>query len=90
MQTPDAVIDDGLINVTVIERLSKLTFLKKVPSLFKGTIYQIKEVHHTIGKHIDIEATPYSFMEVDGETVGRTPVTVDIIPDAIKVVSCMK
>lgn len=90
MQTPDAIPDDGLINLTVIERINKFSFLKKVPSLFKGTIYQIKEVHHTTGRHIDIEAVPYSYMEVDGETVGRTPVTVDIIPDAIKVVSCMK
>ena len=90
MQTPDAIIDDGLINVTVIGKVNKLTFLKKVPSLFKGTIYQLKEAHHTMGKHIEIESTPYSFMEVDGETVGRTPISVDVIPNAVKIVSCLK
>ena len=91
MQTPDAIPDDGLINLTVIKKFSKLKFLEKVPSLFKGTIYQYKdEVLHTMGKTLEIEASPYSFVEVDGETVGRTPVKVEVIPSAVKVVSCMK
>jgi len=90
MQTPDAIPDDGLINITVIKRLSKVTFLKKVPALFKGTIYQYEDlVLHTAGKKIEIEALPYSFIEIDGEMGGRTPVVVEVIPSAIRVVSCM-
>ena len=91
MQTPDAIIDDGLINLTVVKKFSKLKFLEKIPSLFKGTIYQYKDqVVHTMGKTLEIEAAPYSFIEVDGETVGRTPVKVEVIHSAVKVVSCMR
>jgi len=86
-QTPDAVPDDGLINVTVIGKLSKWKFLSKVPSLFKGDIYRHKEVRHTTGRRVEISAAPYSYMEVDGEPVGITPVRIEVIPAGVQVVS---
>lgn len=88
MQTPGAVFDDGLIDITVVKDVGKFKFLLNVPRLFKGTIYEIKnKVIFTRGRHIEIKASPYSYMEVDGEPVGITPVSVDVIPGAVKVVS---
>jgi YegS/Rv2252/BmrU family lipid kinase len=87
MQTPDAVPDDGLIDLTVVGKISKWSFLAKVPSLFKGNIFKYKEVVHTRGRRIGIWATPYSFMEVDGEPIGITPVQIDVIPAGVQVVS---
>lgn len=87
-QTPEAVFDDGLIDLTVVKKLSKLIFLSKVKRLYDGTLYEEKKhVSHTRGKLIEISANPYSYMEVDGEPVGMTPVSVEIIPNAVKVVS---
>ncbi|MBQ2599196.1 MAG: diacylglycerol kinase family lipid kinase, partial [Bacteroidales bacterium] len=86
-QTPDAIPDDGLINVTVVGKLSKWKFLSKVPSLFKGDIYRHKEVRHTTGRRVEISAAPYSYMEVDGEPVGITPVRIEVIPAGVQVVS---
>ncbi len=87
MQTPDAVPDDGLIDVTVVGKLSKWKFLLKVPSLFKGDIFKHKEVTHTRGRQVEISAAPYSYMEVDGEPVGITPVRIEVIPAGVQVVS---
>ena len=89
MQTPEAIPDDGLIDVTVVGKVSKLQFLHKVPSLFRGDIFKNKEVVHTRGRQVDISAAPYSYMEVDGEPVGITPVHVAVIPAGVKVVSNM-
>ncbi|MBR3450295.1 MAG: diacylglycerol kinase family lipid kinase [Bacteroidales bacterium] len=86
-QTPDAVPDDGLIDLTVVGKLSKWKFLAKVPSLFKGDIFRHKEVMHTRGRVIDVSAAPYSYMEVDGEPVGITPVRIEVIPAGVQVVS---
>ncbi|MBR0224282.1 MAG: diacylglycerol kinase family lipid kinase [Bacteroidales bacterium] len=86
-QTPDAIPDDGLINVTVVGKLSKWKFLSKVPSLFKGDIYRHKEVRHTLGRQVEISAAPFSYIEVDGEPAGVTPVRIDVIPAGIQVVS---
>ena len=87
MQTPDAVPDDGLIDITVVGRLSKLGFIAKVPSLFSGKIFRYKEVLHTRGREFSISASPFSYMEVDGEAAGITPVHIGIIPHGIRVVS---
>lgn len=87
MQTPDAVPDDGLVDVTVVGKLSKWKFLSKVPSLFKGNIFKHKEVMHTRGRQVEISAAPYSYMEVDGEPVGITPVRIEVIPAGVQVVS---
>ena len=87
MQTPEAIPDDGLIDLTVVRKLSKLKFLAKVPTLLNGTIFRNKEVIHTRGRRIDISAAPYSYMEVDGEAVGITPVHISVIPNGIQVIS---
>jgi YegS/Rv2252/BmrU family lipid kinase len=87
MQTPEAIPDDGLIDLTVVRKLSKLKFTLKLPTLLNGTIFKNKEVLHTRGRRIDISAAPYSYMEVDGEAVGITPVHISVIPDGIKVIS---
>jgi len=86
-QTPDAVPDDGLIDLTVVGKISKWSFLSKLPSLFKGDLFKYKEVSHTRGRVVDISAAPYSYMEVDGEPVGMTPVRVEVIPSGVQVVS---
>ena len=87
MQTPEAIPDDGLIDLTVVRKLSKLKFAPKLPTLLNGTIFRNKEVLHTRGSRIDISAAPYSYMEVDGEAVGITPVHISVIPNGIKVIS---
>lgn len=87
MQTPQAQFDDGLVDITVIGRLSKAGLIFKLPRLYNGTVLEIKNAYHARGKKIEIFANPYSYMEVDGELVGVTPVTVEIIPNAVKVVS---
>ena len=87
MQTPDAVPDDGLIDLTVTGNVSKRSFLTKLPSLFRGTIFKHKEVLHTRGRIIDVAASPDSYVEVDGEAVGFTPAHIEVVPAGIRVVS---
>jgi lipid kinase, YegS/Rv2252/BmrU family len=87
MQTPGAVFDDGLIDVTVVPGISKLKFARNLPRLYKGTVYEAKEISHTRAKTLEISAEPASFVEVDGESVGTSPITVSVIPAAIKVIT---
>jgi YegS/Rv2252/BmrU family lipid kinase len=88
METPKAVIDDGLLDLTVVKKLWKGKFLFATKRLFNGTVLDMKEVLHTRAKNtIEIEATPASFMEVDGEPVGCSPAKCTLIPAAVKVVT---
>lgn len=88
METPKAVIDDGLLDLTVVKKLWKGKFLFATKRLFDGTVLDMKEVLHTRARNtIEIEATPASFMEVDGEPVGCSPAKCTLIPAAVKVVT---
>jgi len=87
MQTPDAMPDDGLIDITVVGKINKAAFIKGVKTLYNGEVYTMKEVRHTRGRKISVECTPACYMEVDGEYVGDTPITVEVVPAAIKVLT---
>jgi len=41
--------------------------------------------YHWQGRHISITADPPQPVHIDGEVVGSTPVSVDILPKAIRV-----
>lgn len=85
-QTPDADPTDGLIDVTVIGKISKMQFVTSIKHLFDGTITSLEQVSTAKGRKIQVYASPASFMEVDGELVGYSPVTARIVPAAVKVI----
>ena len=87
IQTPNALFDDGLIDLTVIKNIPKSKILRKIPTLFTGKIYDVKEVIHTKARVIEVSAEPESFVEVDGEAVGLSPIRVEVIPAAIRVIT---
>lgn len=86
MQVPDAVADDGLVNVMVAAKVSKIKFLLLFKCLFKGIIYKVKEVSHIMAKRVTVITRRPDRVEIDGEVVGTTPMTLEVIPQALRVV----
>ncbi|HIZ84982.1 MAG TPA: diacylglycerol kinase family lipid kinase [Candidatus Coprenecus stercoravium] len=86
MQVPDAVADDGLINLMVARKVSKLKFIAMFPRLFKGTIYKVKEVSHKVVRKVCVITRKPDRVEIDGEVVGTTPLTLEVVPSALRVV----
>lgn len=86
MQVPDAVADDGLVNVMVAAKVSKIKFLLLFKDLFKGIIYKVKEVSHIMAKRVTVITRRPDRVEIDGEVVGTTPMTLEVIPQALRVV----
>lgn len=86
MQVPDAVADDGLVNVMVAAKVSKIKFLLLFKGLFKGIIYKVKEVSHIMAKRVTVITRRPDRVEIDGEVVGTTPMTLEVIPQALRVV----
>ncbi len=92
LQVPYAVMDDGLLDVTVIPTLPLWTIIKAVPSLFTGRLLE-KHPFLTSARckslqieHIDGNAQR---VEVDGEVIGNCPVSVRLLPDQLNVI-CKK
>lgn len=86
-QTPDAIPDDGLLDYTVIPRITFSDALRYGPGLFDGTF--TKSPLLTVGRCRSVEVRPLSEekvpVEVDGEILGRLPVRIDVLPQKINV-----
>lgn len=86
MQVPDAVADDGLLNLMVARKVSKIKFILLFRQLFKGTIYSFREVTHCAASRVSIITRRPDRVEIDGEVVGTTPVTLEVVPRALRVI----
>ena len=85
-QLPRAVANDGLLDLTIIRPVHWWHVIFRANRLFNGRIYSIGHVQHAQGKNIKIVSAPHIPLETDGELQGETPVTISIVPQAIKVV----
>ena len=86
IQTPNALHDDGLFDVTVIGKMGKLEVIRNLNLLYNGKILTHPKVNGFTGKEIRIESTELIHLEADGETLGHSPVTFKILPRSINVV----
>ena len=89
-QTSDAVMDDGLLDMTIIPELGALTIATKAPQLFTGTFSRIKQLVSKRGTKIEVfpdNGRPY--VEVDGEVIGIAPVCMEIMGQQINVLTIM-
>jgi len=86
MQAPLALPDDGLLDLTVIRKLSKFAVLRNVPKLFDGSFTRLPMVFTDQGDNISIEAEGL-LIEADGESVGQTPCSIGILPRALHVIT---
>ncbi|MEV8377918.1 YegS/Rv2252/BmrU family lipid kinase [Kribbella sp. NPDC056861] len=79
-----AEIDDGLLDITVIKPVSRLTLLQMFPKLAKGSHVGHPAVHTLRGRSVRLESagvTAYA----DGEILGPLPVEIGIAPGALTV-----
>ena len=66
LQTPDAVPDDGLVDVCIIKHIPCGKRLFKVKKLFDGTLPSDPYVIMKRCRSVRVEAEPESLVEIDG------------------------
>jgi YegS/Rv2252/BmrU family lipid kinase len=82
---PMASVEDGLLSVLVVERLSKPRLVANLPSLYRGTHVSHPAVSVRVGKRV--VATPVrgeALLDIDGEPLGALPATIEIVPSALE------
>jgi YegS/Rv2252/BmrU family lipid kinase len=77
---PRAVMNDGLLEVTTIDRLTAYELVRDLPILYSDNIYQHAKVRHFRARHIRAESDEVTRIEVDGEALGRLPLEVSVLP----------
>lgn len=85
-QMPNALVNDGLMDLTIIRKMSKFRVLRNFKLLYSGNIYTNPKVIFTQAKEIEISTVPETRIEIDGEAVGFSPFTFELVPHSIRVV----
>ena len=85
-QTPNALHDDGLFDITIIKRMRKGEIIRSLRKLYDGTILDHPKIEGHTGMNILINSQPQIHLEADGESLGYSPIEFNIIPKAVKVI----
>lgn len=86
-QAPNAVPDDGLFDITLITRVTRMTVLRNVAKLYDGSFVKLSQVKQFRGQTVKIESNPALYLETDGESLGHSPMTFEIMPRCVTVIT---
>ena len=81
---PNAIIDDGLLELFIVHSISRPEFIKVFPKVFTGEHISHPAVEIIQAKQVKISSgnmPAYS----DGEAVGHSPVSAQIMPGSLRV-----
>jgi diacylglycerol kinase (ATP) len=84
---PEAVSDDGALNVVLVEDLRAMGVMKLLPKLlFRGELHTSRARRFAAARVTLSSATPCPF-HGDGDVFGPAPVEIEVLPRAIRVLS---
>jgi len=82
--THGASLDDGLLDVVIIKTMSKPDLLRTYPKLFRGSHTRHRQYERHLVRTVTV-AAPGIVGYADGERIGALPLTVEVVPRALKV-----
>ncbi|MBV9368112.1 MAG: diacylglycerol kinase family lipid kinase [Solirubrobacterales bacterium] len=83
---PSASLTDGLLDVVIIEDMPKLRFLRLAPTVFVGRHVRHRGVTVLRSREVRIESAQPFTLYADGEAIAELPVTVRLLPAAVRVI----
>jgi YegS/Rv2252/BmrU family lipid kinase len=84
---PRASLDDGLLDVVVVEQASGWRRIARLPKLRSGTFVDMPEVEYRQAARVEFSAETPILVETDGDAVGTTPATFEAVPGQLSVVA---
>jgi YegS/Rv2252/BmrU family lipid kinase len=87
LMAPEASIEDGFLDVTMLGRMSRRRLLSCFPLIFTGAHVTLPEVRTFKARSIRISTDAPKVLTPDGELVGATPVHIECLPRDVEVFS---
>ncbi len=84
---PNARMDDGLLDVTVIGDLGLFEMSSRISMFYDGTILEHPKVQSHRAQHVHAESQETTLIEIDGEPVGKLPIEIQILPKTMRVLA---
>ncbi|MCM3569647.1 diacylglycerol kinase family protein [Neobacillus mesonae] len=87
---PDAVLNDGLLDIIVVHGLSRWKLLLLFINVFWGKHVNFPEVKTFQGRMISIQSIENLFVHGDGEHIDRAPLKINIQVKAVQVLDYLR
>jgi len=85
--TPEAILDDGLLELCTVEEMGRLKYLMSIPKVFKGTHESIKGINFYRAKEVVIQSSEPVLAQVSGEVIeGQKKFTITLLPKSLKLI----
>jgi diacylglycerol kinase (ATP) len=84
MGLPQADLGDGLLDLTIINPVSRATLLRLLPRMFDGSYVKDPAVELLRAREVVVDGDGLLAM-ADGEDIGRVPITCRAVPSALTV-----
>ena len=85
--TPEAILDDGLLEICTVEEMGRLKYLMSIPKVFKGTHESIKGINFYRAKEVVIQSSEPILAQVSGEVIeGQKEFTITLLPKRLKLI----
>jgi len=81
---PSSVMDDGLFHVMLLRKVSKPTFLRVFPTVFRGTHLKHPQVSERPARSVALTGEG-QVAYADGERMGLLPISASVLPSAVSV-----
>lgn len=82
--SPQIRMDDGLLDLVAIPHLDVPTLLSLAATLVAPGTIQPRLQHWQV-RRVTIDSDPAQLVLIDGEELGHTPVTVEVVPQALSI-----
>ena len=87
--TPDAKLDDGILNYVTIKKISRLMMLRLVPEVMKGTHVHFKQVRTGTCRSMTVTSKQPLYVHCDGEIYAGfgtqvRKLSIQILPSSIR------
>ena len=83
---PNAIIDDGLIDLIIVKKASSLTLFSVFPKLFDGSHVDHDACEYVHCKSFSIDPVDKGRLNIDGEIIGTSPVSVTLIKGGVELI----
>ncbi|MDA3927373.1 MAG: diacylglycerol kinase family lipid kinase [Prolixibacteraceae bacterium] len=87
---PNAIPDDGMLDVTLACKISKRKLIVSLPKIFGGKVDKIKYFDFYQVRDLKLDISGPICTEADGEYLGLHPLHVSIVPNQLQLISSYK
>ena len=85
--TPEAILDDGWLEICLVEEMGRLKYLMSIPKVFKGTHKSIKGISFYRAKEIVVQSSEPILSQISGEVIeGQKKYTITLLPKRLKLI----